>query len=237
MNIPISPINETRSKAALFDKHPHIWRAREKPVSENKFLLGTRVLDEALHGGIATSGVVRIASLTGIGEITLFKQVLTMHRAHKLRVFIKPPAQLQAPWLSSLGVDLEQVIVVLPKTDKEALWAAEQCLKSAACHCVLLWNNTMDAKAARRLQVAASHNDTLCLLFTSPHQQGASFPIALDLSLHIRDAQLVVNIIKQRHGWPVSNIVVPHSWTPNNHAIQSAMQNNKKTEPTLHSVI
>ena len=95
----------------------------------------------------------------------------------------------------------------------------------------------MNAKAARRLQVAASHNDTLCLLFTSPHQQGASFPIALDLSLHIRDAQLVVNIIKQRHGWPVSNIVIPHSWTPNNHAIQSAMQNNKKTEPTLHSVI
>ncbi|MDO6566452.1 translesion DNA synthesis-associated protein ImuA [Alteromonas sp. 1_MG-2023] len=237
MKLPTSPLNNAQSKAAIFDKHPQIWRAREKPLSENKFSLGVSALDEALHGGIVTSGVVRVGSLTGIGEITLFKQVLAAPRTHKLRVFIKPPAQLQAPWLSALGLTLDQIIVVLPKTDKEALWAAEQCLKSTACHCVLLWNNTMDAKAARRLQVAASHNDSLCLLFTSPDQQAISFPISLDLNLQIRDSKLMVNIVKQRHGWPVSNIEISHSWTPSNHTIQWAMQNNKEATPSLHSVI
>lgn len=224
-------------KKVFFDKHPHIWRAREQPPQENKFSFGIRALDEALHGGVGASGVVRVASLTGIGEITLFKHILATPRAHKLRVFIKPPARLQAPWLTNLGIDSEQVLIVHPKTDKDALWAAEQCLKSAACHCVLLWNNTLQIKEARRLQVAATHNDALCLLFTSSSYHTTPFPITLDLCLQIREAQLIIDITKQRHGWPASNIVVPHSWTPNNNAIQWAMQNNKSPTQELHSVI
>ncbi|KTF06341.1 RecA/RadA recombinase, partial [marine sediment metagenome] len=37
--------------------------------------------------------------------------------------------------------------------------------------CVVLWSNAVNQKEARRLQVAATHNDALCLLYTPPQQQ------------------------------------------------------------------
>ena len=225
-----------KKNLTLLDKHPHIWRARQHALNENKFSLGVHALDKALNGGVCAAGLIRVSSLIGIGEVSFFKHLLIQPRPHKLRVFINPPANIQAPWLTTLGINLEQVLIVHPKTAEDALWAAEQCLKSTACHCVLLWNKTLNAKQARRLQVAATHNDALCMLYTPPGAQTVSLPIILDLTLHRHDEHLVINIIKQRHGWPVENIFVPFSWTPDNHAIQWAMQNNKSQSQTLYSV-
>jgi len=225
-----------KNPLSVLDSHPHIWRARQQPTSEDKFSLGIHALDKALRGGVNSSGVIRVSSLTGIGEISLFKRVLSEPRTHKLRVFINPPAHIQAPWLTTLGVNLEQVLVITPDTEKDILWAAEQCLKSTACHSVFLWNNSLHTQEARRLQVAATHNDTLCVLFSAPNLRATPLPITLDLQLHIRDTTLIVDIIKQRHGWPISNITIPYSWTPDNSAIQWAMLNNKCPLSELHSV-
>ena len=230
---------------STLSKHPHIWRAREKKNSEAKFSLGFARLDSALNGGVASSGLVRISSLTGVGELSLFKHVLCKHRTHKMVVFINPPGQLQAPWLANLGLDLQQVLVVNTPADQESLWAAEQCLKSTACHCVILWSNRVCTKAARRLQVAATHNDALCLLYTLPqcanvnHEHGSmshALPITLELSLQAHASTVTADVRKQRHGWPTSNITISHNWTPDNHAIKWAMEHNKLADHALHSV-
>ncbi|OJF69948.1 recombinase RecA [Alteromonas sp. V450] len=223
------------------NKHPHIWRASEKNTKDPKFLLGIDSLDTALNGGIAISGLIRVSSSTGVGELTLFKKVLCSQRTHKMVIFINPPGMLQTPWLENLGFNTQQVLVVNTDTEDDALWAAEQCLKSTACHCVVLWNSAISGKAARRLQVAAAHNDALCLLYTplqvSLQENIQSLPIALDITLEPTDQKLAVNIKKQRHGWPVHNIVIPHSWTPDNHAIQWAMQQNKVTDQAAQHVV
>lgn len=244
---------------SVLNNHPHIWRAREQKQSETKFSLGFPRLDKALNGGVASTGLVRISSLTGVGELSLFKRVICQHRTHKLVVFINPPGLLQSPWLENLGLKSQQVLVVKTRTEQESLWAAEQCLKSTACHCVVLWNNTITPKEARRLQVAATHNDALCLLYTPPPQlasqssypeasrnsdlQGSmskqsdnSLPITLDISLQGKAHAVSVNIRKQRHGWPIDNIVISHTWTPDNHAIKWAMAHNTLSKQALHSV-
>lgn len=220
------------------NKHPHIWRAREQHKGETKFSLGYARLDKALNGGVASTGLIRIASCTGVGELTLFKQVLCYQRTHKMVVFINPPGVLQTPWLAELGLDLQQVLVVNTQNEQDSLWAAEQCLKSTACHCVVLWSNAVDAKAARRLQVAATHNDALCLLYTALNKNvlAQPLPISLDIALHHRAQQLSVDVRKQRHGWPVNSIAIDHRWTPDNHAIKWAMEHNKLTGQALHSV-
>ncbi len=245
-------MNKTLS---VLNNHPHIWRAREQKQSEAKYSLGFPRLDEALNGGVASNGLVRVASLTGVGELSLFKDVICHHRTHKLVVFINPPGHLQSPWLENLGLKAEQVLVVKTQVQQESLWAAEQCLKSTACHCVLLWSNTINQKEARRLQVAATHNDALCLLYTPLQQslsssskqrnnlQGSSqahssdaLPITLDLCLQGNPHSLSVNIRKQRHGWPKDNIVISHKWTPDNNAIKWAMAHNTLSDQALHSV-
>jgi len=235
---------------SVLNNHPHIWRARDQKQSEAKFSLGFPRLDKALNGGVASTGLVRIASLTGVGELSLFKRVICQHRMHKLVVFINPPGLLQSPWLENLGLRAQQVLVVKTGAEQESLWAAEQCLKSTACHCVVLWSNAVNQKEARRLQVAATHNDALCLLYTPPQQQAlqtslqaettsqndSSLPITLDIALLGKPHALSVNIRKQRHGWPKDNIVIFHQWTPDNQAIKWAMAHNTLSDKALHSV-
>lgn len=248
-----------KKSLSVLNKHPHIWRARDQKQSETKFSLGFACLDKALNGGVASTGLVRISSLTGVGELSLFKQVICQHRTHKLVVFINPPGLLQSPWLENLGLKAQQVLVVKTSAEQESLWAAEQCLKSTACHCVVLWSNAINQKEARRLQVAATHNDALCLLYTPPQQQApslnysktslhgglqtstpsqndSSLPITLDIALLGTPHALSVNIRKQRHGWPKDNIVISHRWTPDNHAIKWAMAHNTLSDQALHSV-
>ena len=240
---------------SVLNNHPQIWRARNQKQSETKFSLGFPRLDKALNGGVASTGLVRIASLTGVGELSLFKRVICQHRTHKLVVFINPPGLLQSPWLENLGLKAQQVLVVKAGTEQESLWAAEQCLKSTACHCAVLWSNAVNQKEARRLQVAATHNDALCLLYTPPQQQASSLnysktssqadtpsqsdsslPITLDIALLGKPHALSVNIRKQRHGWPKDNVVISHQWTPDNHAIKWAMAHNTLSDQALHSV-
>ena len=248
-----------KKSLSVLNKHPHIWRARDQKQSETKFSLGFAFLDKALNGGVASTGLVRISSLTGVGELSLFKQVICQYRTHKLVVFINPPGLLQSPWLENLGLKAQQVLVVKTSAEQESLWAAEQCLKSTACHCVVLWSNAINQKEARRLQVAATHNDALCLLYTPPQQQApslnysktslqgslqtstpsqndSSLPITLDIALLGTPHALSVNIRKQRHGWPKDNIVISHRWTPDNHAIKWAMAHNTLSDQALHSV-
>lgn len=94
----------------------------------------------------------------------------------------------------------------------------------------------MTTKAARRLQVAATHNDALCLLFSLTSKKTSSLPVSLELNLQAQDANITVDILKQRQGWPAHNLSVPFSWTPDNHAIQWAIKNNKRKVHSLHSV-
>lgn len=223
------------SLTALYD-NPNIWRASQRTSCEQKYALGHQPLDHALNGGIAPSGVVRISSHTGIGELSLFKAVLTEPQKHKLRVFINCPAIIQAPWLNAFGIDLKQTLAINTQSDDDALWAAEQCLKSTACHCVVLWNNKLTAKTARRLQVASTHNDALCLIFCD-NPRDTSLPISLDLSLHRHEKNVTVDVLKQRHGWPVKGISISLPWTPDNTAIQSAMCKSTSQKQAFNSVI
>ncbi|BFT32128.1 translesion DNA synthesis-associated protein ImuA [Alteromonas sp. D210916BOD_24] len=226
----------TTSLSAI-NSHPHIWRARQHNTNETKFSLGFPSLDKALNGGVASTGLIRVSSLLGVGELTLFKHVLCSQRTHKMVVFVSPPGYLQSPWLTNLGLDLQQILVVNTHSEQESLWAAEQCLKSTACHCVVLWSSQISATQARRLQVAATHNDALCLLFTTErYASKEALPVALDIALQAQHDTLRVQVRKQRHGWPVDNITVQHHWTPDNRPIKWAMAHNKLQDHILHSV-
>ena len=51
---------------SVLNNHPQIWRARDQKQNEAKFSLGFPRLDKALNGGVASTGLVRISSLTGV---------------------------------------------------------------------------------------------------------------------------------------------------------------------------
>lgn len=69
-------------------------------------------------------------------------------------VLVAPPWLPFAPAWQRAGVQLSRLQVVTADP-RDALWAAEQCLRSGACAAVLCWPAQANDRALRRLQVAA----------------------------------------------------------------------------------
>lgn len=97
--------------------------------------------------------------LDGVGELALLWPVLARLTASASPVvLVAPPYVPYAPAWQEAGVDLAWLHIV-EAGPRNALWAFEQCLRSGACAAVVGWPRTADARALRRLQVAADSGD------------------------------------------------------------------------------
>lgn len=190
---------------ALTSRHL-IWRGGTG-LGQKTRPTGLPQLDHKLGGGLPTQGVIDVRSLRGIGELRLFLPSLSEAQGSgRLCVFISPPWQLYAEGLARAGLDLAQVLVVRPGTDAESLWAAEQSLKSGACHAVILWQDSMTLHQARRLQLAAQQGQAQLVLLRS--SEAPSLPASLCLQLTAHSRGLMVNVLKRRGGWPVREFLL-----------------------------
>ncbi len=159
---------------------------------------GWPALDLWLGGGWPQQGTVLMHSATGVGELQLLGRLLAP--GARLLVCINPPAQLGAEaWQSQ---PLSQLWQLQAGKSADALWAAEQCLHSGSCHAVLLWQQQLELRQHKRLQLAAQQGQSLLLVVQVP-QQGQS-PLALpwDLSLQLQaDADALQLQMLRRKGF------------------------------------
>ncbi|WP_428774019.1 translesion DNA synthesis-associated protein ImuA [Vibrio sp.] len=191
-----------------------LWQGSDTPTSSNRFPTGFELLDRKLDGGLPARGVVEIQSQSGIGELRLLLPHIKAHSQQRLAVFIQPPGCLSAEMLHASGLDLEQLLMITPTDSKQALWAAEQCLKSGACANVLLWHPELEVHQARRLQVASEQGDCLQFLFKSERANSFSLPVSLSLTLQPHAQGLEVTITKRKGGWSHGRFVIEmsHLW-------------------------
>lgn len=176
-----------------------VWRGQasvEMPASAQP--TGHPMLDAALpSGGWPGAGLSEILlSADGVGELALLWPVLARLSTAGGRVaLIAPPYRPHAPAWAGAGLDLRRVQVV-QAAPRDALWAAEQCLRSAACAAVLCWPQKADDKALRRLQVAAESGQCLGFVFRDARQ--ARNPSPAPLRLRVEAGQ--VRVLKCRGG-------------------------------------
>ena len=115
----------------------------------------------------------------GSGELALVWPTLArLTRAGGKAVLVAPPYPPHALAWARAGLDLKQVQVV-QAAPRDALWAAEQCLRSAACAAVLCWPRSADDKALRRLQAAAGMGQCLGFVFRDARQARNPSPAAV----------------------------------------------------------
>src|SRR5690606_36276985 len=93
---------------------------------------------------------------------------------------VAPPYLPYAPAWQVAGVDLRH-LEIIEADARGALWAFEQCLRSAACAAVLGWPLQADPQALRRLQVAADSGDCLGFAFRDAKHAANPSPAALRL--------------------------------------------------------
>jgi cell division inhibitor SulA/protein ImuA len=169
----------------------------------------------------------------GVGELSLWMPALaSLGRSGgtgpRWIVFIAPPWVPYAPALASHGIDLDRVLLVSPSPSHagrttprvsaaasrgspsgsyeaggEALWAAEQAVRSGASAAVLAWLRAATDTALRRLQLAAEEFACGLVLFRPLSAMKQRSPAAMRLRVSRQGAELRVEILKCRGGRPM----------------------------------
>ena len=178
---------------------------------------GFQALDqELIGGGWGRSGITEIlCDHVGVGELSLLMKGLgtTAPRpssdpgdaVHLLWVLPHTEAWIPyAPALAQCGIDLQHVAIVRAKNADDALWAAEQGLKSGACRAVLLRLNAtwVNPLSLRRLQQAAIVGNSLLWLMRPREAANSPSPAATRIVLQPEDDGVLRLDLLKRRGLP-----------------------------------
>lgn len=191
--------------------HPAIWRGAELArVGTPSISTGFAQLDAELPGGGWPVGALTelMPAHEGIGELRILGPALAALSDKGLRLaWIAPPYPPYAPALSAAGIDTARLLIVKTRSEKDALWAAEQALASNACGAVLAWPQSARYSELRRLALAAESGRALAVLFRPPEAARESSPAALRIALATANGDLAASILKRR-GAPLAQPVL-----------------------------
>ena len=210
-----------RASVAQLVQLPGVWRGGElEHVAHRVVATGFERLDAELPGGGWPMGTLTevLHDGAGIGEVTFLAGALARaSEGGRLVAWIAPPYLPYAPAIAQLGIDLARCMVVRPASREDALWSAEQALKSGACGAVLFWNEAQRLEAQeyawmRRLQLAAQAGDAMAVIYRSTAAERQSTPAHLRVAL-TREASLLKVRIPKRRGPPLTkSLILPLSW-------------------------
>jgi hypothetical protein len=186
-----------------------LWRGQPTPRPASSEPSGHAALDAALPtGGWPEAALVEVLlPADGLGELRLVLPTLARHTQAGRDIALVAPPYLPHPraWQAA-GVAFERVHLV-DAEPRQALWAAEQCLRAGCLAAVLCWPHKADDRALRRLQVAAESGQSLVFAFRDARAAVNASPAALRLQLGRGE----LRVLKCRGGQPpVSPLPFPH---------------------------
>ncbi|MGF1755945.1 translesion DNA synthesis-associated protein ImuA [Vibrio makurazakiensis] len=185
-----------------------IWQGQQPQQQHQTISTGFPLLDQKLDGGFPVHGVIEVESQHGIGELRLALPHIQHSPANRLVVFINPPGIISSEFFSAQNIRLDKILIINPRSDIEALWAAEQCLKSGACGSVFLWNVALEIHQIKRLQIASETGNSLQFIFKSTSLNQISLPVSLSMKLAPHDSGLKITIVKRKGGWSYGSFVL-----------------------------
>jgi hypothetical protein len=188
----------------ILQRHP-VWRggapACAVPAAVPPISSGFAGLDRELPGGGWPAGGLSeiLCGHAGIGELQLVLPALArLSWAGRRVAWLAPPYLPYAPALAAAGLDLAHLVVLRAPGRRDALWAAEQVLRSGSCAALLAWMPQARYEELRRLSVAAEAGRTWAAAFRPLQAAQAASPASLRLSLEPAGDALAVHILKRR---------------------------------------
>lgn len=182
-----------------------LWHAgRSAAIASDGEPTGHAALDALLpQGGWPRRALTELLlPADGVGELSLLLPTLARCTQDGARVvLVAPPYLPYAPAWQAAGVDLSQLRIV-EASPRDALWAFEQCLRSGACAAVLGWPQQADARALRRLQVAADSGQCLGFALRDRRHLANPSPAALRLEA-VRSGRDIAWQVRKCRGGPL----------------------------------
>jgi hypothetical protein len=195
----------------ILQRHP-VWRGQGSVQQIPAVPTGYAQLDAELPGGGWPAGALTeiLCDREGIGELSLLLPSLAaLSTGGKRLVWLSPPHLPYAPALAAAGLDLTQLALVRAPGRRDALWAAEQVLRSGACHALVAWFGNARYQELRRLAVAAEAGRAFVALFRPLEAARESSPACLRLCLEPAGAELGVRILKRRGAPAAATLRLP----------------------------
>ncbi len=193
-------------------------------VSGEEIHSGFDALDCELVGrGWAKPGLTEIlCNHIGIGELSLLMKGLGSatnapspgEATHLLWIVPHAHANTQswipyAPALAECGINLDHLAIVRTNSTDDALWVAEQGLKSGACRAVLLrmneaWCNPL---SLRRLHQAAMAGNSILWLMRPLEAASSPSPAGTRIVLQPEDSGVLRLDLQKRRGLPAGKSI------------------------------
>ena len=180
--------------------HPALWRASQLARNHTRCVeTGHPTLDLQLPGGGWPMGSLTDLHVqhAGIGEIRLLAPALAAVADRKV-VMLQPPHVPQALALAAMGIPPEAALWLRADRTADALWAAEQVLRSGSCGALLFWQSHVRAESLRRLTLAAQAGETLFFVLRPLASVQDPSPAPLRLALRPRAGGIEVDFVKRR---------------------------------------
>jgi protein ImuA len=140
------------------------------PEAGRPLTLGVPAIDLMLQAaGVPASAVHEIAGQgsdeeQGAAGAAFMALCLKTAAGGGWTAWITQDADLYAPGLAALGLDLRRLMLVAARRDAEVCWALEEALRSRSLRAVVGEIGAVSLTATRRLQLAAEQAGTPCFL-------------------------------------------------------------------------
>ncbi|MFZ4874060.1 translesion DNA synthesis-associated protein ImuA [Janthinobacterium sp. Mn2066] len=180
--------------------HPSLWRASQLGHAATRCLdTGFAALSAQLPGGGWPGGCLidLLLQQAGCGELRLLAPALAQLHGLPI-VLLQPPHPPQALALAALGLAPSQLLWLRSSGSKDALWAAENILRSGSCGALLFWQQHVRSDSLRRLHLAAQGGNTLFCMLRPLHGAQDASPAPLRLSLRPAAGGIEIGFIKRR---------------------------------------
>lgn len=184
-----------------------VWQARQTPeIATPVVSTGFAELDTELPSGGWQAG--HLCELyhqgLGVGELSLLLPALAqLSQQPKWILWVAPPAIPYAPALTKAGIDINHILVVRPKSYKEAIWCLEEGLRSGHCIAALGWLHEWRKAHIRRLQLAAADFHAFCWVWPQTDFDASGSPAAVRIGVKRLSAScLEAQCFKRRGRWP-----------------------------------
>lgn len=189
------------TSAAPESLHPSLWLASQLARASTHCIdTGHPLLSSQLPGGGWPTGTLIDLMLQqpGIGEMRLLRPALEQVAARRI-VLLQPPHPPQALALAALGVPPSQLIWLRTSRTADALWAAEQVLRSGSCGALLFWQSQhLRGENLRRLHLAAQAGETLFFMMRPLAAGQDASPAPLRLALRPQAGGIEIDFVKRR---------------------------------------
>ena len=185
---------------AILQRQP-VWRGGTLARQISALATGFTALDAELPGGGWPRQALTeiLGDEPGIGELGLILPALAaLTSAGQHAAWIAPLHVPYAPALAAAGIDLVNLLIVRPQSRRDALWAAEQALRSGSCHALVAWLPKARYAELQRLAVAAEAGRAAVFVFRPLAATAQSSPARLRLALEPAGLEIGVRILKRR---------------------------------------